>query len=527
MASKPHAVCFPIPGQGHINPMLKLAKILHYKGFHITFVLTEYNRNIILKSRGLNYSLDGLPDFCFETIPDGLSISPPANAILESLSTNCPDPFRALLYKLKFKDQSLSDSESNSNNYVPPAVTCIISDATISFPMEVAKEFGIPGVRLWTSSTCSLVCLRQFPRLVQEGLTPVTSTYNYLFTLKIIYICIGYYLPFSLLALLDMITNCTCLNIYMTDANGITNEYLDTVIERIPGMENIRFKDLPSFARTTDPNDPGLSYILKQVHASRDSKASALIINTFDSLEKDALKTISSLPPYDSVPIYSIGPLHLLANEIIVDSNLKTEQPDECLKWLDSKQPNSVVFVNFGSWVAMTHEQLIELAWGLANSKQEFLWIIRNDLVSDDKAAVLPPEFVSEIEGRGMLASWCPQDQVLNHPSIGGFLSHMGWNSTLETVSAGVPILCFPISADQQTNCWFACTKWGIGMEIDNDVKRDEVEMLVRELMEGEKGVEMKAKAMEWKKNAEEAIRPGGSSFQNLDELLTNVLSNN
>ncbi|XVE93138.1 hypothetical protein REPUB_Repub01dG0164300 [Reevesia pubescens] len=476
MTWKPHAVCIPFPAQGHINPMLKLAKILYHKGFHITFVNTEYNHQRLLKSRGPN-SLDGFPHFCFETIPDGLPQSD-ADAtqdipsLLESLSNNCLDPFRDLLYKL-------NDRSASSN---VPAVTCIISDDTISFPMDVAEEFGIPGVRFWTASICSAVCFTQFPRLVEEGLTPVTN------------------------------------------ASGITNENLDTVIDWIPGMKNIRFKDLPSYVRTTDPNDWMLNYLLKQTLG--DYKASALIFNTFDSLEPDSLNAMSAML---DIPVYGIGPLHLLADQIIrddklehIDSNLWTEQP-ECIEWLHSKEPNSVLFVNFGSVAVMTPEQLIEFAWGLANSKKQFLWIIRPDLVKGE-AAILPPEFVSETKDRGKLASWCPQEQVLKHPSIGGFLSHMGWNSTIESISAGVPMLCLPFLADQQTNCRFACTEWGIGMEIDNNVKKDQVEMLVRELIKGEKGVEMKAKAIDWKKKAEEASRPRGSSFLNLDKLLTEVI---
>ncbi|KAL2468112.1 Glycosyltransferase [Forsythia ovata] len=90
------------------------------------------------------------------------------------------------------------------------------------------------------------------------------------------------------------------------------------------------------------------------------------------------------------------------------------------------------------------------------------------------------------------MADWCPQEKVLSHPSIGGFLTHSGWNSTLESLGNGVPMICWPFFAEQQTNCWFSCTKLGIGMEIDSDVKKDEVEILVKELMIGEKGKEMK-----------------------------------
>ncbi|KAF8411203.1 hypothetical protein HHK36_003747 [Tetracentron sinense] len=99
-----------------------------------------------------------------------------------------------------------------------------------------------------------------------------------------------------------------------------------------------------------------------------------------------------------------------------------------------------------------------------------------------------------------MLASWCPQEQVLKHISIRGFLTHSGWNSTLESVCCGVPMIYWPFFAEQETNCRYVCKEWSIGMEIDNNIKRDEEEMLVRELMEGEKGKEMKNKATEWKR---------------------------
>lgn len=288
-------------------------------------------------------------------------------------------------------------------------------------------------------------------------------------------------------------------------------------------MKNIRFRDLPSFVRTMDPNDMMFNYLLKEVE--RAYKASAIVLNTFDSLEQDVLDALSGmlLPP-----VYSIGPLHLLVDWIRddesedINSNLWKEQT-ECIEWLNSKEPNSVVYVNYGSITVMTPEQLIEFAWGLANSQRQFLWIIRPDLVAGE-TAILPPDFVSETKDRGMLASWCPQEQVLNHPSIGGFLSHMGWNSTLESLCCGVPMVCWPFFAEQQLNCRFACRNWGIGMEIDTNVKREEVEKLVRELLEGEKGMEMKTKAMEWKREAEEAIRPGGSSFQNLEKLVAEVL---
>ncbi|KAF7803731.1 7-deoxyloganetin glucosyltransferase-like [Senna tora] len=101
------------------------------------------------------------------------------------------------------------------------------------------------------------------------------------------------------------------------------------------------------------------------------------------------------------------------------------------------------------------------------------------------------------LKNRGFISSWCEQEKVLNHPSIGGFLTHCGWNSMTESLCAGVPMACWPFFADQQPNCRYACREWGIGIEIENDVKREEVEKLVIELMEGEKGKQMRERVLE------------------------------
>ncbi|CAN4092446.1 unnamed protein product [Withania somnifera] len=471
---KPHAVCIPYPAQGHVNPMLKVAKILNHKGFHITFVNTEYNHRRLLKSRGPE-SLKGLPSFRFETIPDGL---PPCDgdstqdipSLCESTTTTCLGPFKELLAKL--------NNTCSSN--VPP-VTCIISDACMSFTLAAAQDLGIPDVLFWTPSACGVLGYSHYRDLAEKGYFP------------------------------------------LKDASDLTNGYLETSLDWIPSMKGIRLRDLPSFLRSTNPDDFLFKFLMQE--ADRSKSASAIIINTFDPLEKEVLETLQAFLP----PIYTIGPLHFLVKHIedknleCLGSNLWKEDP-KCLEWLDSRKPNSVVYVNFGSITVMTAKQLIEFAWGLANSHMEFLWIIRPDIVSGEQA-ILPPEFVEETKERGMLTSWCPQEHVLSHPAIGGFLTHSGWNSTLESIGNGVPMICWPFFAEQQTNCWFKGTQWGIGMEIDNNVKRDEVESLVRELMVGDKGKEMKKKAMEWKKLAEEAAKkPSGSSYVNIDKLINEIL---
>jgi len=288
-------------------------------------------------------------------------------------------------------------------------------------------------------------------------------------------------------------------------------------------MKDITLRDLPGIYRTTDPNDILLDFVVEQIEAT--SKASAVILPTFDALEHDVLDALFTMFP----KLYTIGPLELLldqTSESKFDSircNLWKEE-SECLKWLDSQQPNSVLYVNFGSVIVMRHQQLVELAWGLSNSKKKFLWVIRPDLV-EGEAPILPPEIVEETKDRGLLVGWCPQDQVLKHPAVAGFLTHCGWNSTLESITNGIPLICCPFFNDQILQRKYICREWACGMEMDSDnVMREEVEKLVNELLEGEKGKEMKKNAMEWKKKAQEATNTSGSSFLNLEKLVNEVL---
>ncbi|XP_026394684.1 7-deoxyloganetin glucosyltransferase-like isoform X2 [Papaver somniferum] len=494
---KPHAVFISFPAQGHVGPMMILAKLLHRRGFHITFVNTEFNHQRLINSRGPD-SVKGLPDFRFETIPDGLPLPADLNAtqdipsLFHSIRNYMMLPFLNLIKKLNNKSNLSSFS---SDDKIPP-VTCIVSDGVISFPLKVGKELGIPVVLFWTASACGLMGYLSFPQLVQRGLVP------------------------------------------LKDESYLTNGYLDTKVDWLPGMKDIRFRDLPSFVRTMDQSNIMFDFFVGELAGIKE--ATALILNTFDTLEMDVLDGLKS-DQLSLLPLFSVGPIHQLLhhNDKIIAETMKNnpglkttmmsigsslwKEETECLKWLDSKKPNSVVYVNFGSITVMTTQQLIEFAWGLANSKHDFLWVVRADIVKGD-TATLPVEFVEETKDRGLLASWCPQEDVLKHPSIGVFLTHSGWNSTIESITGGVPVICWPFFAEQQTNCRYSCVHWGIGMEIDNNVKRDEVEKLVREMMRGEKGKEMKNRAVEWKKKAEDAISLGGSSFNSLSDIVNELL---
>ncbi|XP_028800817.1 7-deoxyloganetin glucosyltransferase-like [Neltuma alba] len=477
MESKPHAVLIPFPVQGHINSVLKLAKLLHLKGFFITFINTEFNHKRLLKS-GSFKSLDGLPDFRFETIPDGLPPAEDENASQDlpslgvSIIKNCILPFQNLLGRL---------NDSASKGLIPP-ITCLVSDVAMYFTVDVAEALGLRIILLWPASAYSLLGILHYQNLLDRGIIP------------------------------------------LKDESYLTNGYLEKEIDWIPGMRNIKLKDLPTFLRTTDINDFYLQFSI--ISMEKAQKASAICFNTFDEIEGEAMRALSTI---FSFPLYTIGPFPAFLSQIQRNNQLLSlksslwKEETLCLDWLELKQPRSVVYVNFGSITVMPPEKLNEFAWGLANSKKAFLWIIRPDLVNGG-SLILSSEFLSEIQDRGLIANWCEQEKVLNHPSIGGFLTHCGWNSMTESICAGVPMACWPFFADQQTNCKYACQNWEIGVEIDNDVKREEVEKLVNELIEGERGKKMRQKTLEWKKIAEEDTRAGGSSYINLAKMIKDVM---
>ncbi|CAL9215918.1 unnamed protein product [Arabidopsis halleri] len=425
-SQKPHVVCVPYPAQGHINPMMKVAKLLHARGFHVTFVNTVYNHNRFLRSRGSN-ALEGLPSFRFESIPDGLpetdmDATQDITALCESTMKNCLAP-------------------------------CIVSDGCMSFTLDVAEELGVPEVLFWTTSGCAFLAYLHFYLFIEKGLSP------------------------------------------LKDESYLTKEYLnDTVIDFIPNMKNLKLKDIPSFIRTTNPDDVMINFALRETERAK--RASAIILNTFDDLEHDVVQAMQSILP----PVYSVGPLHLLANreieegsEIGMMSSTLWKEEMECLDWLDTKTQNSVIYINFGSITVLSVKQLVEFAWGLAGSGKEFLWVIRPDLVAGEEA-VVPPEFLTETKDR-------------------------------KSLSSGVPMVCWPFFADQQMNCKYCCDEWDVGIEIGGDVKREEVEAVVRELMDGEKGKKMRQKALEWQRLARGATEHKlGSSVVNFETVVSKVL---
>ncbi|KAL5062398.1 hypothetical protein RYX36_024135 [Vicia faba] len=290
----------------------------------------------------------------------------------------------------------------------------------------------------------------------------------------------------------------------------------------IPGCFAVQGKNFPDPAL----DRTGEAYKCFIYHLKRYRMARGIIENSFFELEPEAFMFLQKSEPV----VYPVGPL---VNQDSVDNESEFEVG---LKWLDEQPRGSVVYVNFGSGGTHTSAQTDELAFGLEMSEQRFLWVLRcpNDKVENDSNFVassnvdpfvfLPNGFVERTKGRGLVVPyWAPQAQILSHVSIGGFVCHCGWNSILESVVNGVPLIAWPLYAEQKMNAVLVSEeiKVAIRPNVGEDglVEREEIASVVMRLMESEEGKKVRSKIMDLKEAAANALKENGASTKGICEL--------
>uniref|UniRef100_A0A6N2N764 Glycosyltransferase n=1 Tax=Salix viminalis TaxID=40686 RepID=A0A6N2N764_SALVM len=283
---------------------------------------------------------------------------------------------------------------------------------------------------------------------------------------------------------------------------------------------------------------PGYFFLTSE-NLQNSPQASGIMINTFELLESKVIKAISDglcVPNNRTPPISCIGPLIVADDKRGGNGKISPEDVHECLSWLDSQPSQSVVFLCFGSLGLFTKEQLWEIATGLENSEQRFLWVVRNPPSHNQKVAInaqgdpdldslLPEGFMERTKERGyVVKSWAPQVEIVNHGSVGGFVTHCGWNSTLEAVCAGVPMVAWPLYAEQRLNRVVLVEEMKLALSMDESedgfVSADEVEKKVRGLMESEEGEQIRERAIAMKEAARAAMDEGGSSYTAFSKLI-------
>ncbi|XP_022924811.1 hydroquinone glucosyltransferase-like [Cucurbita moschata] len=295
---------------------------------------------------------------------------------------------------------------------------------------------------------------------------------------------------------------------------------------RIPGCIPIQGKDL--LDPVQDRKNEAYKWTLH--NAKRYALADGIFLNSFLELEPGAVNYLQE-EEAGKPPVYPIGPL------VKIDANEKEERA-ECLKWLDEQPHGSVLFVSFGSGGTLSSHQINELASGLETSGQRFIWVVRSP---SDKAAnatyfsvqsqrdpldFLPEGFVERTKNRGLVVpSWAPQAQILSHSSTGGFLTHCGWNSTLESVVNGVPLIAWPLYAEQRMNAVMLTEEIKVALRLKTNekngiVEKEEISKVVRSVMEGEEGKKLRRKMKDLKEAAERVVGEDGSSTKIVSDVV-------
>lgn len=303
---------------------------------------------------------------------------------------------------------------------------------------------------------------------------------------------------------------------------------------------------IPSFGLPVPPSVLSQVLVVRSqwedrfLHYARDyRKARGIIVNTFAELEPHALGSFVVDSAYGAAPVppvYSVGP--------ILNRGPSHKSSPEVMKWLDEQHSGSVVLICFGSQGSLSEVQIRELAIGLERSGQRFLWSLRRQAPSSQKASfpgeydsyreVLPEGFLDRTSGVGKVVGWIPQLEVLSHPAVGGFVSHCGWNSVLESLWCGVPVATWPLHSEQQMNAFQLVRELGLAVEITlsylegswdgSVVAAAEVERGIREVMES--GSEVKERVREMEEKSRMTVVEGGSSYASFKRLIDDMMSN-
>ncbi|OVA11044.1 UDP-glucuronosyl/UDP-glucosyltransferase [Macleaya cordata] len=456
-----HVLLLPYPSQGHINPSLQFAKRLVSKGLKATLVTTIFIAKSIRPELG---------PIGVETISDGYDDGGFAKA----------DSIQSYLKRLETVGSvTLAELIKKLNRFGADPINCIIYDAFLPWALTVARQFGLVGAAFFTQSCAVNNIYYQFGK----GLLKV-------------------------------------------DPTSTTTRTSGVLISGLPAP--FQLSDLPSFLGVPGSYPAYLELVLNQL--INVEEADWIFVNTFDKLELQVVDWMTKIFPV----LRTIGPTIPSAYldkqiEDDTDYGLNLYEPDSsiCMNWLSSRATDTVVYVSFGSMAELNKEQMEELAMGLMGSNFYFLWVVR---ASEENK--LSSKILEDIKSanQGLVVRWSPQLKVLSHEAVGCFITHCGWNSTIEALSLGVPMVGIPQWTDQTTNAKFVEDEWGVGVraKVDDDEKgittRKEIEVCIRKVMEGEQGKEIKRNANKWRKQAQEAVDVGGSSFQNIDEFIAKLI---
>ncbi|KAL0438176.1 UNVERIFIED_CONTAM: UDP-glycosyltransferase 73C3 [Sesamum latifolium] len=480
---KPHVVMLPFLAQGHIIPMVDLARLLAKRRVTISILTTPVNagrfQSVIDRAigTGLDIHVHHLKFPCSEVgLPDGCE-----NFDMLTSADDVIKIFKAI--------DMLKDQVEESLRQLKPSPNCLIADACFpSWSTNVPLKLNIPRTLFYATNCFSQLCKQ-------------------------------------------ILNTCKVLEAVTSDT-----EYFV-----MPGFPD-RIELTKAQIRGA-PNNPSFEWdeFWNEMRAAEEAAFGSVFANTFEELESEYIKIYKK---NTGKRAWGVGPVSL-CNEDYSDkvergNNVSVAENDRCLKWLDSKEPGSVVYVCLGSQFTPATSQLIELALGLESSNKPFIWVLKNASEQSEKW-LLEEKFEERIKDRGLLIrGWAPQVLILSHQSVGAFLTHCGGNSMLEAIAVGVPMITWPIFADHFCNEKLIVDVSKIGLRLgvekpvfleDPDeatvqVKKDQIKRVIEKLTEeGEEANEMRKRAKELGEIAKKAVEEGGSSYGNVTSLIQDAVA--
>ncbi|CAA7026725.1 unnamed protein product [Microthlaspi erraticum] len=285
----------------------------------------------------------------------------------------------------------------------------------------------------------------------------------------------------------------------------------------VPEFPPQRKKDI---FRLLDEETEILDAYLNQIYEATKASSGLIFVSSCEELDQESL--IQARQDFQ-IPIFAIGPSH--THFPASSSSLLT--PDEtCMPWLDKQEDKSVIYVSLGSLVTISEAEMLEIAWGLRNSDQPFLWVVRAGSVNGTKwIESIPEEVMERLKEKGKIVKWAPQPDVLKHRAIGGYLTHNGWNSTVESVCEGVPMICLPFFWDQMLNARFVSEIWMVGLHLENRIERNEIEKAIRRLFSETEGGEIRERMKLLKEKVGRSVQENGSAYRSLENLVDYITS--
>ena len=475
-----HFVLIPFMAPGHLIPMVDMARLLAQHGVIVTVVTTPLNatRFKSMIDRAVESGLQiHLLELQFPAVEAGL---PEGCENVDLL------PSRSLIRNFFVAASMLQQPLEQLFQELQPHPSCIISGKNLAWTADTARKFQIPRFYFDAMSCFAFSCSH---------------------------------------------------NLEASKVHESISKLETFLVPGLPDQIELTKAQLPE---SLNPGSSDLTGILNQMRAS-ESIADGIVVNTYEELEPRYVKEYKRIK---GDKVWCIGPVST-CNKLNLDKAERGKKAlvdeNQCLRWLDSWEPNSVVYACLGSISGLTALQLIELGLGLEASNRPFIWVIRGGEKSKElERWIFEEGFEERTEGRGLLIrGWAPQMLILSHPSIGVFLTHCGWNSTLEGVCTGVPILTCPLFAEQFINEKLVVQILGIGVSVGVEsavtwgmeekfgvvMKREDVMKAIDEVMDkGEGGEKRRKRARELGEMAKKAIEEGGSSYLNMKRLIHYIL---